>query len=268
MSWTQDLFHTSKPIIGLLHLDPLPSDPFYGGSMEDVIENARRNLMALQNGGIDGILITNEFSTPFYTETTRSAFGAMCRVFGELKPLIRVPYGVETIHDGEGCVEISAACDGQFTRCLFTGAWVDYTGLRQRDPARTLRLRRELRMDDLSLCYFVEGEGLTPMDGASLVNKAKAILGGCRPEMLVVAGPGPGRQPDVSALRDVKAIAGDTAVFCGTGCNLGNVEEILSVCDGAWVGTALKQDGKIHGMIDEERVRAFMDRVKAFRKDG
>ena len=34
MSWSTELFQTSKPIIGLLHLDPLPGDPFYKGSME------------------------------------------------------------------------------------------------------------------------------------------------------------------------------------------------------------------------------------------
>ena len=69
MSWTKDMFKTSKPIIGLVHLDPLPGDPFYGGSMEEVVENAKHNLLALQNGGVDGVLITNEFSGPFYTDT-------------------------------------------------------------------------------------------------------------------------------------------------------------------------------------------------------
>lgn len=267
MSWTKDMFKTSKPIIGLVHLDPLPGDPFYGGSMEEVVENAKHNLLALQNGGVDGVLITNEFSGPFYTDTAKPAFGAMCRVFGELKPLLTVPYGVETIADGEGCVEISASCDGMFTRCLFTGAWAGDTGLRQRNPAKTLRLRRELRMDDLKLCYFVEGEGQTPMDKRTLVQKAKSILSGCKAEMLVVAGPGPGRQPDVSSLVDVKAIAGDTPVFCGTGCNINNVEDILAACDGAWVGSAFKKDGVFNARIDEERVKAFMDKVKALRKD-
>ena len=51
MSWSTELFQTSKPIIGLLHLDPLPGDPFYKGSMEQIIENATHDLKALQNGG-------------------------------------------------------------------------------------------------------------------------------------------------------------------------------------------------------------------------
>ena len=123
MSWSTELFQTSKPIIGLLHLDPLPGDPFYKGSMEQIIENATHDLKALQNGGVDGVLMTNEFSGPFFTDTPKPVFGAMCRIFGEIRHLFTVPYGVETIADGEGCVEICAATGASFTRCLFTGAW-------------------------------------------------------------------------------------------------------------------------------------------------
>ncbi len=43
--------------------------PFYEGSMERVVENAKRDLEALQKGGVDGVLMTNEFSGPFFTDT-------------------------------------------------------------------------------------------------------------------------------------------------------------------------------------------------------
>lgn len=109
------------------------------------------------------MLMTNEFSGPFFTDTPKPVFGAMCRIFGEIRHLFTVPYGVETIADGEGCVEICAATGASFTRCLFTGAWAGDTGLQQRNIARTLRLRRELDLDDLKLCYFINGEGTTPM---------------------------------------------------------------------------------------------------------
>lgn len=67
MSFLTGLFGTEKPIIGLLHLRPLPGDPLYypGGSVAKVADAAKRDLEALQAGGIDGILITNEFSLPY-----------------------------------------------------------------------------------------------------------------------------------------------------------------------------------------------------------
>ncbi len=67
MSWLKDLFATEQPIIGLLHLRPLPGDPFFGpeDTIQGVIEAARTDLLALQEGGVDGVLITNEFSLPY-----------------------------------------------------------------------------------------------------------------------------------------------------------------------------------------------------------
>ena len=58
--WTQDMFGVEKPIIALLHLDALPGDPGYCGDMKTVTEHARKDLLALQDGGVDGILFANE----------------------------------------------------------------------------------------------------------------------------------------------------------------------------------------------------------------
>lgn len=61
MLWTEQLFHIKKPIIAMLHLDPLPGDPrfLYGDSMAAVVAHAKADLAALQDGGVDGILISN-----------------------------------------------------------------------------------------------------------------------------------------------------------------------------------------------------------------
>ena len=59
MSFLTSMFKTEKPVIGMLHLRPLPGDPLYypGGSVSQVVEAAKRDLEALQRGGVDGILI-------------------------------------------------------------------------------------------------------------------------------------------------------------------------------------------------------------------
>ncbi|MBR3749186.1 MAG: SgcQ protein, partial [Firmicutes bacterium] len=64
MPWINEMFHTQKPIIAMLHLDALPGDPAYrrDSSMAQIVEHARRDLHALQDGGVDGVLISNEFS--------------------------------------------------------------------------------------------------------------------------------------------------------------------------------------------------------------
>ena len=126
MSFLKELFKTEKPIIGLLHLKPLPGDPFYapGGSMDDVIACARADLDALQKGGVDGVLVTNELSLPYEKKVSGVTLGAMGMVVGALREQFRVPFGVEAIYDGDATMELCAATEADFTRCLFTGAGV------------------------------------------------------------------------------------------------------------------------------------------------
>jgi len=55
--WTQSIFNTIKPIIAMCHLQALPGDPGYdkSGGMKKVIDLARKDLLALQEGGVDGV---------------------------------------------------------------------------------------------------------------------------------------------------------------------------------------------------------------------
>ena len=54
--WTEELFQVKKPVIALLHLRALPGDPLYDreGGLKQVVDIARRELHALQDGGVDG----------------------------------------------------------------------------------------------------------------------------------------------------------------------------------------------------------------------
>ena len=102
MLWTTKLFGVKKPIIAMLHLDPLPGDPRwrYGDTMESVVQHALADLKALQDGGVDGILISNEFSLPYQRHMNFVTPAAMAYVVGRLREHIRVPFGVDCISDG------------------------------------------------------------------------------------------------------------------------------------------------------------------------
>ena len=62
--WMKDLFGRDKPVIGLVHMHAMPTDPKYDAAsgVQGVLEAARKDLHALQDGGIDGVLFCNEFS--------------------------------------------------------------------------------------------------------------------------------------------------------------------------------------------------------------
>ena len=87
MSQLKEKFNHEKPIIALLHVRALPGDPMYmpGDTMEQVVEKARADLIALQNGGVDAILFSNEYSLPYQTQVDPVIVAAMSRVISELR---------------------------------------------------------------------------------------------------------------------------------------------------------------------------------------
>lgn len=99
MSFMASMFGTEKPVIGMLHLQPLPGDPLYypGGSVSRVIDAAKRDLEALQSGGVDGILITNELSMPYEQHVSAVTLAAMGHVIGALAADFSTPWGAEAI---------------------------------------------------------------------------------------------------------------------------------------------------------------------------
>lgn len=145
--WTQEMFGVEKPIIALLHLDALPGDPGYCGSMDTVLEHARQDLVALQNGGVDGILFANEFSLPYQPVADVAVISAMAYIIGALRPLIRVPYGVNVVKNPIATIDLVAATGARFARAASqvhtweNMAFIPLTAVRQSATARRWRSR-------------------------------------------------------------------------------------------------------------------------------
>ena len=62
-----DLFPAPKPVIGMVHLWPLPGAPGYSGyGMQVIIDHALRDAEALLKGGVDGLAVENMWDLPYY----------------------------------------------------------------------------------------------------------------------------------------------------------------------------------------------------------
>ena len=59
------LFQTPKPVIGVVHLLPLPTSARWQGSIQVVIDRAVQETVALVSGGVNGIIVENFFDAPF-----------------------------------------------------------------------------------------------------------------------------------------------------------------------------------------------------------
>ena len=263
--WTQEMFGVDKPIIALLHLDALPGDPLYEGSMDQVIRHASEDLNALQDGGVDGILIANEFSNPPMIETEYVTVSAMARIIGHLLPEISVPYGFNVVMGPMATLELAAATEAKFCRSAFAGAYSGNYGLYISGDAKIIRRKKELGLTDLKLLYKCNPEG----DAYIGDRNWKAVIGSIAKsgfaDGLCVSGSTAGAEASSDLLRDAKEVANGVPVFCNTGCNIDNVREKLSIADAVNMGTGFKKDRVLTNHVDVERVREFMAVVRDIR---
>jgi membrane complex biogenesis BtpA family protein len=265
--WTEELFGVKKPIIALLHLRAMPGDPLYTkeDTMEKVVETARYELNALQDGGVDGVLIANEFSLPYQKQVSYVTVGAMGRIVGELKRDIKIPFGVNIVSNPIASIDLAAATGANFVRSTFTGAYMGESGITDTNIAETLRRKKALGLDDLKLLYKVNPESDAYLAERPMKKILHSLIFHCFPDALCVSGTSAGEETNSSLIEEVRAASEGVPVFCNTGCTAANVKEKLAISDGACVGTAFKVDGKFANIVDPERVKVFMQQVYEYR---
>ena len=264
----KELFGVEKPILAMCHLQPLPGDPSYdvAGGMEKVLQYAKHDFLALQENGVDGVIFSNEFSLPYLTKVHPVTVGAMARVIGELKHLIKLPYGVNCLWDPIASLDLAAAVDAQFIREIITGAYASDFGIWNTNVGETVRHRIKIHATHVKMMYNIVPEAAKYLADRSIEDITRSTEFNNKPDAICVSGLTAGAETDTQILGRVKATVKNTPIFCNTGCNINNIERQLGIADGAVVATTFKVDGIFENPVDPARVKAFMDKVKDIRK--
>ena len=263
----ESTFGSRKPVIAMIHLAPLPGSPLYdrGGGMQKIVDDSARDIEALQEGGVDAVMFGNEGDRPYLLKASAASLAAMAFAVGALKPLIKVPFGVNYLWDPVATVGLAVASGARFAREIFTGVYDSDMGLWQPDAATALRLRADCGRADLKLMFNINAEFAAPVGDRPIAARAKSAVFSSLADVILVSGPMTGEAVEAANLMVVKVALPDTPVFANTGVNLGNVGDILRVADGAVIGTHFKVDGNTWNPVDAARVKRFMDKVRSLR---
>jgi len=252
-----ELFPRLKPVIGVIHLPPLPGYAKSPG-LDGVIEKALLDLQALEAGGADGVLVENEEDRPHRVEANPETIAAMTRVARELVLAARqVRVGVEILlNDPWASLAVAKMAGSCFIR---TDYFVDpmerpeYGGPMKIDPAGLLLYRDRigagevLILADIQVKYARMMEERTRAESARLARQHRA-------DAILVTGRLTGDPPHRAHLEEAKTGAPDLPVLIGSGLDAGNARELLSVADGAVVGTSLKSGER----VDPDKVKTLV----------
>ncbi len=247
------------PVIGMLHLPPLPGAPGYRG--EDGLSAMLRDAEALVDGGCDGLMLENFGDAPFYPERVPAiTIAAMTRIATAVLTHFPRPLGINVLrNDGLSALAIAAAVGARFIRVnVLCGARVTDQGVIQGIAHDLLRERRALNAESVKIFADVDVKHSAPLGRRPLVEETHDLAQRGGADAIVVSGPATGKATSLTDLPEVAAASGNLPVFVGSGATLEILPRLLSVCHGLIVGTGFKRDGQVHAPVDAERVRAFV----------
>lgn len=269
MEWIHNVFGTYKPVIAMVHLEALPGDPAYDPEkgMPWVVECARKDILALQAGGADAVMFSNERSLPYMTKVEPITTSSMARVVSELISELTIPFGVNVLWDPMATIDLAVATGSKFAREIFTGVYASDFGLWNTNCGEVIRHQHAIHGKDVRLLFNILPEASAYLANRDIVDIARSTVFNTRPDGLCVSGLTAGAETNTQILKLVKDAVPDIPVFANTGVKRGNVEAQLSIADGAIIGTTFKRDGYIWNEVDTSRVKGFMDTVRAFRKE-
>lgn len=267
-SWLDDLFGVKKPIVAMCHMRAFPGDPDYDPQkgMEWIYTSARKDLLALQEGGVDAILFSNEFSLPYLTKVEPITIACMANIITALKSDVKVPYGVNVLWDASASIDLAMATGGQFVREIFTGVYASDFGLWNTNAGEVIRHQHAIGAQNVRLFFNIVPEAAAYLGERDIEQIARSTVFNTRPDALCISGLIAGASTSSQTLKIVKEAVPTTPVFANTGVRIDNVTDQLQVADGAIIGTTFKKDGNTWNEVEVDRVKAFMDKVKDLRK--
>lgn len=260
-------FGSDKPIIGMVHLPPLPGSPLYDpkGGMRKIVDSCAKDIEALQGGGVDAVMFGNEGDRPYLLKASPVTLAAMAQAIGEVKRLVKIPFGVNYLWDPVATVALAIASGAGFAREIFTGIYDSDMGLWAPDAAGAVRLRTDGHRQDLVLMFNINAEFASPVGSRPIAQRAKSAVFSSLADIILVSGPMTGQPAETADLKLVKDALPNTPVFANTGVNLDNVADVLKIANGAVIGTHFKVDGNTWNGVDKARVKRFMDKVRKLR---
>ena len=258
------MFDTPKPVIGVIHLLPLPTSPRWGSSLKEVIDRAEQEATALAAGGVQGIIVENFFDAPFTKDHVDPAVvSAMSLVVHRVKQMVGIPIGINVLrNDGLSAMAIASCVGAQFIRVnVLMGVMATDQGIIEGDAYRLLRYRRELG-SDVKIFADVLVKHAQPISVPQITAAVHDTIHRGLADAVILSGWATGNPPSAEDLKEAKLACGQTPLFVGSGATWENVPELMQYADGVIVSSSLKRNGQIQQAIDPIRVSRFVDAVR------
>lgn len=256
------IFRTPRPIIGMVHLLPLPGSP-RARALREIRAAALADARALARGGADGVLVENYGDAPFVGGPVEPQVPAVMAVLtAEVRAACGLPVGINVLrNDARSALAAALASGASFIRVnVHVGAMETDQGRIEGRAGETLRFRRSIGAQ-VAIFADVLVKHARPAGSADAAAVARETVHRGLADALLVTGPETGAPADPSRLRLVKGAVPGFPVWVASGITAENVNRFPEA-DGYIIGSAFEQGGRAGGRVEASRVRAVVRALK------
>lgn len=257
-------FKVKKPIIGVVHLSPLPGSPCFD-SMKSVLNSALEDANRLIEEGVDGLIIENFGDKPFVKKVNDMTTSAMSVVIAEITKISDIPIGINVLrNDWKSALSIAKALNLDFVRInVYSSIEATPEGIIEGGAGEIQRFREnnDIKCFILADIHVKHGNTIYPKDieEAAIEATERGLA-----DALIISGNRTGKEIDHDEFKKVKSLV-ETPIFIGSGLNEENVKKMMTTADGGIVGTYFKKDGEVDNSVSSKRVKNFMCKIDYIR---
>ena len=274
MNRFEGLFQKPKPVIGMVHLRPLPGSPLYDPAAMDmrrILAIARDEARMLEDAGVDGVQVENMWDIPYLPgeKIGPETVAALAVGVYEVTRSVAVPAGAECHMNGADLALAAAVAGGARWIRVFEwcNAFISQSGYIEAAGGKVARMRKALGATEIAcLCDVNVKHGSHYIIHDRSVEEQAMDVEAQDGDAVIVTGFDTGTPPTVERIASCKSRVG-LPILLGSGTTCENVATLLRHADGAIVGSYFKQGGHWKNPVDPERTRAFMKAVEALRKE-
>ncbi|WP_455915913.1 BtpA/SgcQ family protein [Pantoea agglomerans] len=266
------LFQVKKPVIGVIHLKPLPGAPRYNGqAMKEVYDAAVADALTLSRGGVDGIIVENASDLPFARPEnigpeTVAALTAACLA---VRQAVDTPIGITCVANGAiPALAIAKAVGARWVRVnQWANAYIANEGFINGPAPEAMRYRAMIDARDVAIFADVHVKfGAHAITADRSIPEQATDAEWFDADVLIATGTRTGNPTSDTEVNEVRS-GTNLPVIVGSGLSPSQVPALFASADGAIIGQWLKEDGQWWKPVDARRVAELMAAVMKVREE-
>lgn len=234
---------TENYIIGAVHFPALLGYDEFPGT-EVAYWNASKDIKSFEKGGVDAIIIENNYDLPHTEKVPPSVIASLSMLATHLVQVTDLPMGISVLwNDYETALSIAKLAKLAFVRVpVFVDTVKTDYGTIVGDAQKVIEFRKKIKADNVKIYADIHVKHAEIISEHTLLESAKlAETAGA--DGLIITGQWTGDAPQLDDFKILRDGGIKLPLIIGSGLNHDNVVPLMKAANAAIVSTALKESG-------------------------